>query len=58
MLTLCSFLSLNGSEPNSCHDPNMGTIHSKIVIRMVKDIKCTTTLLHHQVRVLIQEMRA
>ena len=52
MLMRCSSFSLNGSEPSSCHDLNMVTIHSKIVIRMGTDIKCTTTLLHLQVMVL------
>ena len=48
-----SSFSLEDSEHNSCHDLNMGTIHSKTVIPMVKDIKCTITLLHHQVRVIV-----
>ena len=53
MLIRCSSSSLNGSEPSSCHDLYMVTIHSsKIVTRMATDIKCTTTLLHHQVSVL------
>ena len=52
MLMLYSFFCLNGSEPSSCHDLNMGTIHSKTVIHMARDIRCTTTLLHHQVRFL------